>query len=220
VGSGQGPVPHAHVACVEALRRFSMVAYAGIFDTEEKAQTAFKTLSEKGLSEENLLSLESTADLHEAMKSRRKDDFLSGIEERINDARAEGRTIVIVRPPLGMGDRAVGLLESAGAEKILEADVKKTRFFSQVFGLPLITKRRNVQTGTPIVRGHITGGLLTKKSTSHITGGLLTKKSTSHVAAGSVTKKRRSHVTGGLLTRDRTHILGFFPLISRSSKEK
>jgi hypothetical protein len=192
-----------------------MVSYAGIFATAEKARAAREQLSANGFREADLLLLTGRAELQSALSTPDGPSFLSGVESRTADALEAGHVVLSAKAPIGRGEIALSTLEDAGAEKILEADVKKTDHpLSEAFGLPMLTGRRNVQTaGVGVRDGHVTGGLLTKRD-KHITGGLITKR---HITGGLTTDR---HITGGLVTKDQAHFTGFIPLVVGTRKKK
>lgn len=196
-----------------------MVAYAGVFATEEKARAVSERLIAEGFPEANVCVVTSQKEVDDALASKRGPNFFSGVTTRLNEAIQAGKSVVSAIAPLGRGELAISIHEEMGAEKVMEADVKKTTRMSDAFGWPSTVKYEDIQSShvfsnlTTDPDSHITPNLTTKPDT-HMTPGLISKR---HITGGLGLDK---HITGGLLTKDRTHITSFMPLITSSRRKK
>ncbi len=121
-----------------------MIAYAGIFESKDKAQTAAKNLEAGEFWTTDILVLDDEAKLDATPAATR---FVEGIESRVRDALKGGHSVVSVIAPFGSGLQAITILTEAGATKTLEGSVDApTRFFSEVIGMPLLASSNRPRT--------------------------------------------------------------------------
>ncbi len=115
-----------------------MTAYAGTFETEEKARAAVQNLVDNPVSSEPVLLLVQGASIEETMKTARGYDYLPGIEARVMAAVEAGRSVVLVKAPYGWATRTVSALQTAGAESVLNGESEPPTTVFEYLGLPAV----------------------------------------------------------------------------------
>ena len=120
-----------------------MVVYAGVFETDDKAQRAFDKLLERGLKADNLFVVtpsDGAAKVKEILGSARNIEF-RGMANRLKAAVESGHTLLGVRPELFFARRVDETFAEVGAEKVLIPSNAAPRFFSDVIGIPSLILR-------------------------------------------------------------------------------
>ncbi|MGF1507985.1 MAG: hypothetical protein ACFB9M_00630 [Myxococcota bacterium] len=193
-----------------------MIAYAGMFQDEEKAKTAVQDLMDSGFNDGQVVHLEPARGptLNDELKQAHHHEVLNGVASRVRTSLEAGHHVVAVNAPLGNGQLAVDILESSGAEKIVSGGERDVKFFSQAFGLPLLSSRRmkgELSDPHPFSSLFRMPLLATPRGQRRASFGipLLTKG-----------RRSRSRIGFPLLTKDRTHMMSFIPLVIRTKARK
>lgn len=180
-----------------------MIAYAGMFENQDQADAAVAKLSEAGFDADRVLRIAggATDELSAALGDRNKQDLLRGIESRVGDAVRAGHHLVIVKGKFYDGRAATSAMETSGAARVVTGGLDNTNHASQAFGIPLQTDKRR-----PNVLSN----------TFHMP--MLTKRKGPRTSSFGLPLGSPRHITGGLLTGDKTHFMGFIPLLTPRKK--
>jgi hypothetical protein len=121
-----------------------MTAYAGIFETADKAQSAVHKLRAKNFNVDDVLSLKPAkgAELERAMDSAFEDGFVTGMYTAIWRTLESGKAVVLVKAALGKGKLAEVTLKESGAAEVVEGSPPRPQLFSDTIGMPLLSSKK------------------------------------------------------------------------------
>ncbi len=117
-----------------------MTAYAGIFDTEEQARTAFKELVDNQITADAVLLLDPAGGpkLDKTMEFAQEGEYLLGLESRVRTGLQDGKFAVLVKSPMGWGTRTLSILQRCGADSVLTGSTGDGETVSEFLGIPLL----------------------------------------------------------------------------------
>ncbi len=114
-----------------------MVVYAAIFDSDAKARTAVQGLAEKGFPDTDVLVVTPGGGAEAVSAARNRDFLTKASAESVKAKVGSGKTVALVKVPLGKGRTFTALMEAAGSDSIRYFDEKPRKFLTELF--PLVT---------------------------------------------------------------------------------
>jgi hypothetical protein len=178
-----------------------MIAYAGMFETRDKAQAAADAL-EGGLFAGRVVMVD--ADKLTSLTAADK-EILEGVFSRVTEAVKAGHFAVAVNAQLFRGQYAEEALEEHGAAKVVYGSGESSDHITDGMGFPILsTARPKSHTGTKMKHVFDFALAATPKAGRKSSLGLPLLLS--------------SHITPTLVTGDKTHMTGFIPLLTPRKK--